>query len=281
MQPMPILPAEMARDVAAPGVSPAALAARRRNDTLRRWLTSPLAACVAVGLVWQLATLAFHIPTRYLPSLSQVLTDAWTIRVDLGAAFGRTLLETVLGFVAGSCLGVAFGVLFAYVRSLERSLFPLFVIAQTMPVVAFGALVVIWFGNTLLAKVVMALFLSFFPVTVNTLRGLRAVDPSRIGLMRSFGAAGPTLFIKLALPSALPQIVVGLRVAVSLALIGSIVGEWFGETVGLGVMLLQATYTEDMVRIWTSILACGVMGSGLYWMLATVERRYVWWRTAN
>jgi NitT/TauT family transport system permease protein len=249
--------------------------------TLKRWLSSPLAAIIAIGLVWQALTVALNIPTRYLPPLSHVFADAWSVRDALAAAFGRTLLETVLGFAAGSILGVAFGVMFAYVRTLERSLFPLFVVAQTMPVVAFGALVVMWFGNTLLAKVVMALFLSFFPVTVNTLRGLRAVDPSRIGLMRSFGASNATLFAKLALPSAAPQIVVGLRVAISLALIGSIVGEWFGETVGLGVMLLQATYTEDMVRIWTTIVSCGVMGSGLYWILAIVETRFVWWKAAN
>ena len=248
------------------------------------WMRSQAATTcftvIVLAFTWQFGTLLFHVSPRYLPALSAVALDAWSIHDALSASFGRTLLETVLGFVGGALLGGVFGITFAYVRTLERSVFPIFVVSQTMPVVAFGALIVIWFGNTLLAKVVMALFLSFFPVTVNTLRGLRAVDPSQIDLMRSFGAKGWTLFMKLALPSALPQIMVGLRVAIALSLIGSIVGEWFVETVGLGVMLLQAMYTEDMVRLWTTIVACGVMGSGLYGVISAIERRVVWWHSS-
>jgi NitT/TauT family transport system permease protein len=248
---------------------------------LTGFLRSPLASMIALALLWEFATIAFAVPRRTLPPPSAVFADAWTVRADLLASFGRTLLETLLGFIAGSLLGCLSGITFAYVRTLERSVFPLFVISQSMPVVAFGALVVIWFGNTLLAKVVMALFLSFLPVTVNTLRGLKGVDPQRIGLMRSFGARGFTLFAKLAWPWALPQVMVGLKVAISLSLIGSIVGEWFGETIGLGVMLLQAMYTEDMTRLWTVIVACGLMGSALYGLISLIERRLVWWRSAS
>jgi NitT/TauT family transport system permease protein len=79
---------------------------------------------------------------------------------------------------------------------MERSVFPLFVVSQTVPVVAFGALIVIWFGNSLLAKVMTAFFLTFFPVTVNMLRGLKSCDPQRIALMRSFGAGGLVMFFQ-------------------------------------------------------------------------------------
>jgi NitT/TauT family transport system permease protein len=266
---------------ARPGSGAATARQGRQRRLLLGFLRSPLASTIALALLWEFGTIAFAVPKRIMPPLSAVFADAWTVRADLLASFGRTLLETVLGFIAGSLLGCLFGITFAYVRTLERSVFPLFVISQSMPVVAFGALVVIWFGNTLLAKVMMALFLSFLPVTVNTLRGLKSIDPQRIGLMRSFGARGFTLFAKLAWPWALPQIMVGLKVAISLSLIGSIVGEWFGETVGLGVMLLQAMYSEDMTRLWTVIVACGLMGSALYGFISLIERRLVWWRSAS
>jgi NitT/TauT family transport system permease protein len=274
---------DLAQKALPAGPRSGAVAAKRgwQRRFLTGFLRSPFASMIALALLWEFATIAFAVPRRTLPPLSAVFADAWAVRADLLASFGRTLLETLLGFIAGSLLGCLSGITFAYVRTLERSVFPLFVISQSMPVVAFGALVVIWFGNTLLAKVVMALFLSFLPVTVNTLRGLKGVDPQRIGLMRSFGARGFTLFAKLAWPWALPQVMVGLKVAISLSLIGSIVGEWFGETVGLGVMLLQAMYADDMTRLWTVIVACGLMGSTLYGLISLIERRLVWWRSAS
>jgi NitT/TauT family transport system permease protein len=122
------------------------------------------------------------------------------------------------------------------------------------------------------------MYLAFFPVTVNTLRGLQETDPQRLALMRSFGASPAQLFFKLKLPTALPTIMVGLKVAVSLSLAGAIVGEWFGDTVGLGVMLLQALYFEQVPRLWALIIASATMGALLYGGVALLERRLVWWR---
>ena len=240
--------------------------------------SSKLAAPVAVIAVWLVAVPLFSIKARYLPALPAVLKDAWSVWPALAAGFWHTLVETVLGFLAGSAFGILCGVAFATVRIIERALFPIAVALQTIPVIAFGAIVVIWFGNTILAKVVIAFFLTFFPVAVNTLRGLQGCDPQRIALMRSFGASAGQIFRVLALPTALPGIMVGLRLGVSLSLAGAIVGEWFGDTVGLGVMLLQALYFEQVPRVWVLIIACGIMGTLLYGGLAAAERRFVWWR---
>ncbi|WP_221947141.1 ABC transporter permease [Rhizobium laguerreae] len=220
----------------------------------------------------------FRIEPRYLPALQVVFADGVSVWRDLVAGFTRTLLETLIGFLLGAALGIAFGITFAYVRTAERAFFPIFVALQTVPVIAFGAIVVIWFGNTILSKIVIALYLTFFPVAVNTLRGLQSVDPQRMALMRSFGASGAQLFFKLALPTALPTIMVGLKLGVSLGLAGAIVGEWFGDTVGLGVMLLQSLYFEQVPRMWVLIIASGLLGTALYGALALLERRYVWWR---
>jgi NitT/TauT family transport system permease protein len=246
--------------------------------TAGRILRSPAGTAALVALVWLICVPLFKVEPRYLPALPVVARDGWSVFPDLLAGFWRTFVETVFGFALGAAFGVAFGVLFAYVKAMERAIFPIFVALQTIPVIAFGAIVVIWFGNTILAKVVIALYLAFFPVAVNTLRGLQASDPQRIALMRSFGASRLQLFLKLALPSAMPTIMVGLKLAVSLSLAGAIVGEWFGDTVGLGVMLLQALYFEQVPRIWVLVVACGFLGTLLYGALALIERRYVWWR---
>jgi len=256
----------------------ASATARGAASGARAFLRSPLFAALALALVWELAVQALKISPRYLPALSAVLRDAWSVWPQLLASFNRTLLETLLGFATGATFGCLCGITFSYVRLMERAVFPLFVISQTVPVVAFGALIVIWFGNSLLAKVVTAFFLTFFPVTVNTLHGLASCDPQRIALMRSFGARGPSMFFKLALPSALPQILVGLRLGIGLSLVGSIVGEWFGETLGLGVMLIEAMNSDQIVRIWVVIVACGLMVALLYSVLTLIERKVIWWR---
>jgi NitT/TauT family transport system permease protein len=241
-------------------------------------LRSPVPMLVVLALAWWFLAPALKVEPRYLPPLAAVIADARSVWPDLLAGFGRTLLETVIGFVLGGALGVAAGIAFAHWRWLERGVFPIFVALQSVPVIAFGAIVVIWLGNTISSKVVIALYLAFFPVAVNTLRGLNEADPQRIGLMRSFGASARQLFFKLKLPTAMPTIMIGLKVGMSLSLAGAIVGEWFGDTVGLGVMLLQALYFEQVPRLWVLILTCGGLGAALYAVAEATERRFVWWR---
>jgi NitT/TauT family transport system permease protein len=233
-----------------------------------------LAVCL---VVWELLARGIGTSAAILPPISAIALDAAANHEALLRGVLRTLSETALGFVAGALFGFCAGAVFAESRPLERLLFPVFIVSQTIPVVAFGALVVIWFGNGILSKVVIAFYLTFFPVTVNTHRGLLAVDPQHINLLRSFGASRWKLFWVLRFPSALPSIAAALLLGVSLSLVGAIVGEWFGDTVGLGILLVQAMYAENMPRLWAIVFACGILGATLYWALAAVQRRFVWW----
>ncbi|WP_424135668.1 ABC transporter permease [Roseomonas chloroacetimidivorans] len=229
------------------------------------------------ALVWEGAVIALGIRPHILPRLSTILSAIAAAPGAYGAGFLRTLAETLIGFAAGGIVGVLNGVLFFRAAVLRDLLFPIFVVSQTIPVIAFGALVVLWFGNTLLAKAVIAFYLTFFPVTVNTLLGLQSVDPRQTALLRSFGANGRQQMLRLQLPMALPQIFVALRLAASLSLVGAIVGEWFGDTTGLGVLLLQAMYNENVVGLWAAILCAAVLGTGFYALVALAERRIVFW----
>lgn len=227
--------------------------------------------------VWEGSVVAFSIRPDYLPRLSTILSTIAATPEAYAAGFLRTLTETLIGFAAGALVGVLNGVVFLRAPILRDMLFPIFVVSQTIPVIAFGALVVLWFGNTLMAKAVIAFYLTFFPVTVNTLLGLQSVDVRQIALLRSFGASGRQVMLRLLLPSALPQIFVALRLAASLSLVGAIVGEWFGDTTGIGVILLQAMYTENIPVLWAAILCAAVLGTGFYAVVALAERRLVFW----
>ena len=251
-----------------------------RRTTLPGWLQKMarlLLGLVIAALVWEAAVRLLRINPYYLPRLSTILAAMAATPRAYVDGFVRTLAETLIGFAAGGGFGVLIGIVFFRLRALREMIFPIFVVSQTIPVIAFGALVVLWFGNTLLAKAVIAFYLTFFTVTVNTLLGLESVDPRQVALMRSFGASQRQVLLRLQLPTALPHIFVALRLASSLSLVGAIVGEWFGDTTGLGVLLLQAMFTENVVATWGALLAAALLGTGFYAVVAAAERRLVFW----
>ncbi|WP_149536254.1 ABC transporter permease [Siccirubricoccus phaeus] len=244
------------------------------------WRTLPRLAAplLLIALLWEGAVLGFGISPFYLPPLRQVLGAIAALWPAYQSAFLVTLAEATAGFAMGALVGIAGGIAFAHLPRLRRMVLPLFVVSQTVPVIAFGAIVVLWFGNTLAAKAAIAFYLTFFPVTVNTLAGIEAVDPRQVALLRSFGAGSRELLWKLRLPAALPRIFTALRLSAPLALAGAIVGEWFGATQGVGAMLLAALFNEQVVAIWAAILAAAAVGSALFALVALAERALVFWR---
>lgn len=237
----------------------------------------PVLWLVAALVAIETAVVVFGIRSYYLPRPSAIASTIMATPGAYLAGLWRTFLETVLGFVAGSLFGVATAVVFHRWQTLRELFFPLFIVSQTIPVIAFGAVVVLWFGNTLFAKAVISFYISFLPVTVNTLLGFSAVDSRQVQLMRSFGAQDVQILRRLYLPAALPQLFVALKLASSLALVGAIVGEWFGDTTGLGVLLLQAMYNENVTGIWATIVVSACLGMGLYGAVSYAERRIVFW----
>ncbi|MFP5077971.1 ABC transporter permease [Rhizobium sp. YIM 134829] len=235
---------------------------------------------LGIGLLAiEVLVMAFGIRPFYVPSPSAIAANIAATPGAYLAGLWRTFLETALGFVAGSLFGVAIAIVFHRWTALRELFFPLFIVSQTIPVIAFGAVVVLWFGNTLFAKAAISFYVSFLPVTVNAILGFSSVDPKQVELMRSFGASDGQILRRLHLPAALPQIFVALKLASSLALVGAIVGEWFGDTTGLGVLLLQAMYNENVVGIWATIVVSACLGTGLHGAVSYAERRIVFWGT--
>jgi NitT/TauT family transport system permease protein len=245
---------------------------------MRTGLGGQFAALIGLLVLWEVGVRVFGVAPHNMPTASAVFRDMAGNMDLIGRGVVRTLSETIIGFVIGAAIGFGFGSAFAVSRTLERLLFPLFIVSQAIPVIAFGALVVMWLGNGIWSKVAIAMYLTAFPVTVNTCRGMQAVDPQRVALLRSFGAGPWTLFWRLRVPYALPSIAAALKLGISLGLIGAIVGEWFGDTVGLGIMLLQAMYNENLPRMWALILVCGAIGILLYAAFEAIERRWIWWK---
>lgn len=237
-----------------------------------------VASVLAMLFLWQATVAVFGISPDKLPAPSIILATIWRQRATFAAATGTTLEEALLGLVAGTVIGVGSGILLWRFRLLQLMFLPYLVAAQAVPIIAFGAIIIMWFGNGVSSKVAIAVYLSFFPVVVNTLLGIRSVDPGEISLLRSFGAQPRVILFKLQLPAALPSIFTAVRVGASLALVGAIVGEWFGATRGLGVILLAAMFDYQVPQLWAGILLTGLAGTALYAGVVLLQRSVAWWQ---
>lgn len=223
-------------------------------------------------VIWEVAIRWLDVADYILPPPSRILVKLWgSLPLLLGHA-GVTLTEAVLGFLLGATTGITVALAMARSRTIERALSPLVISSQTFPKEALAPIFVIWFGFGIAPKVIIAGLISFFPVVVNTTRGLISVDPLILDLMRSLSATPRQVFTKVRLPNAVPYIFAALKMCVTLSVIGAVVGEFVGASAGLGhlVRLANSELATDLV--FAALIVLGTMGTGLYLIVESIER---------
>jgi NitT/TauT family transport system permease protein len=253
----------------------------------RRWLSS-LAVAGTLVLLWEGSKAFFEIPRYKLPHIHEILAEfareggdgtPWLLIMAHNAA--HTALEALIGFGLGTATGLVLAVVFARFRLLERGLLPYVMVSQTVPILAIAPMVVVWLGTSWLSKAIIAAYLTFFPVTVNMLRGLRAVDPDALALMRALAATPRQVFLKLRLPASLPYLFTALRISATASVVGAIIGELpVGSRFGMGVVIINAAqyYNWQPANLWAAILVSALLGIAFYHLVAAVERRVVRWQ---
>ena len=254
----------------------------RLTRSVRSWL--PAAIVFATGIVswqWLLPDVA-GIESFLLPRFSDVMDALWTERDALRTGAWITFKEALFGLLLGSVTGIAGGLALARWRALGGALMPYFIAANAVPVIAFAPVTNAWFGTlSPWSKIVIAAVLCFFPVLVNTLRGLQSVQPEQIELMQSYAAGGFETFRRVRFPTALPYIFTSLKVASVLAMIGAVVGEYFGGSFNaLGVLIRSRAQILDFDSAWAAIVVACVFGIGFYAAVAVAERLVVRWAPA-
>ncbi len=222
--------------------------------------------------VWEVAVVAFEIADFILPRPTRILAKLWSSFPLLLRHAQVTLTEAVLGFLLGATTGITVALAMASSRTVERALSPLVISSQTFPKEALAPVFVVWFGFGIVPKVIIAGLISFFPVAVNTTRGLITVDPLILDLMRSLSATPRQVFLKVRFPNAVPYIFAALKMCVTLSVIGAVVGEFVGASAGLGhlVRLANSELATDLV--FAALVTLGAMGTGLYLIIEGIER---------
>jgi NitT/TauT family transport system permease protein len=258
----------------------------RRLITRDRLLVA--AVFVFVVAAWELYIKVFNVNSVFIPAPAEVweslkhgLSQPLDSRNGYWLHAGYTMTEAIGGFIIGSALGIVVGVGLAESRFLDVALRPYIVAFQSLPKVAVAPLVVVWLGFGMNSKIVITALLCFFPLVINTYTGLKAVDPSRLDLMRSMAASRWQTFRKVSFPGALPYVFAGLDMAVVFSLVGAIVGEFVGAQRGLGVLILQSNFSLDVAGVFAVFIVMSVLGVLLSTIVNMVRVRVVFWESSH
>lgn len=187
-----------------------------------------------------------------------------------------TWREAAIGFLAGGVLGISLAAIFIHSRILERAFVPYVVASQTIPIIALAPMIVFFFGNNVMSVVIITTYLTFFPVTIAMIRGLRSPDPRALELMRSYAASRRTILWKLRLPASLPYLFTALKITATASIVGAIIGEGPGaiqDGLGWSIISFNQQYITDPARLWSAIFVSALLGITFYLVVRLVELR--------
>jgi NitT/TauT family transport system permease protein len=278
-------PAPSGPSAGPPDPPKAAVPAEHERRSLPKWMRPsvwlpPLIAVGVAAVAWQL----YAIHHKYvIPKIQQIFSELGD-RPDFYWRNGlHTLHEALVG--AGCGMGVAFvlSILMFYVKIIERALLPLAVILNVTPIIAVAPALVVAFGFGQTPKYVITSILVFFPFLINSLIGLRSVDPLALDLMKTLNASRTEVLWRLRLPSSLPFLFAGLRICMPLSVIGAVVAEFVaaGESKGLGTLVVTAASLGDLRTIWAAVFGLAVMGIALFVVVVTLQRKVLSWHSSE
>ena len=199
--------------------------------------------------------------------------DATLAEFLVGAAF-YTWREAGLGFIVGALLGLVLATIFVHSRLLERAFVPYVVASQTIPIVALAPMIVFAFGPSVAAVVIIATYLTFFPVTIAMIRGLRSPDPRALELMRSYAASRWAIYRTVRLPASVPYLFTALKIAATASIVGAIIGEGPGgipDGLGRAIINFNQQYITAPEKLWAAILASSLLGISFFLLVRVAE----------
>lgn len=228
-------------------------------------------------VLWEILVEIIKVPAFILPPPH----DLWTALIKKLPILANhsviTFIEAFGGFALSLVLGVGFAISVVYSRHLQNTIYPLIVILYAMPKSAFAPLMVIWVGYGLVAKIAIAFLVAFFPIVVNTVVGLKEVEPELLELARINRGSEWDVFKKIRLPNSLPYMFAGIKVAIVLSVTGAIVAEFVAANEGLGYLVLQANYSLDTAFALVILLTLALLSLGLFWFADFCQRKLAPW----
>lgn len=237
----------------------------------------PLIVFIVILGVWELSTYIFSIKEYILPKPSLIIINLFKEFDTLIPHIQISLLESFLGFVVGSFCGWLLAVAFSFSKTLEQGIYPYAIALKSVPIVALAPLLIVWFGNGILPKILISAIISFFPVVVNVVKGIKSVDSEALDLFCSLSATRKQIFFKLQLYNSMPYLFSALKISSTLSVIGAIVGEFSGADRGLGYLILVSSHRLETIDMFIGIVLSSVMGISFFYLVNIVENLIAPW----
>jgi NitT/TauT family transport system permease protein len=232
-------------------------------------------------LLWELGVRLSGVPNYILPSPSEIAVELASDPLWYARHAVYTIGSCLLGFFLALVIGILAAIGIVYSRILENTLFTLLVSLNSIPKIALAPLFIIWMGTGAISKVAISMLIALFAIVIDTVLGLRSVDPDVLDLTKSMRATPLQVLWKVRFPTALPAMFAGMKVAISLALVGAIAGEFVASQVGLGYAILTAQGMFQTTRVFAAIVLLGVLGTVLFYLVNLVERWVVPWHVSQ
>ncbi len=240
-------------------------------------VVAPIVFALLVLGAWQLYVELSGVSAATLPAPSEIASAGWEQRALLLDNAGVTIVEILLGYGVAIVGGLLLALLIRSSATIERAVYPWLVASQMVPIVAVAPILVLWLGFDLGPKIVVIALVSFFPIAVNAIDGLRAVDPRLLRLTRTMRASAAQQLRHCRIPAALPFVFSGLKIAAALAVIGSVFAEWVGASEGLGHLILVLNNATETATMFAVVGLLAAIGIGLFLLVLLAERLLLPW----
>jgi NitT/TauT family transport system permease protein len=239
-----------------------------------------LSLLIILGL-WEAIVAVFGFPAHLLPrpwAVAISLMTHWEVIADNSY---HTIIAVLAGYVLAIVFAIPLAILIVLSPQAERLLYPPLVATQSIPKIALAPLFIVWFGFGVETKISVAFLICFFPIVVDTIVGLRSIDPALIQLARSMGAPPLRVFLKLRLPGALPSMFGGLKVASALAVVGALTGEYIASDAGLGYILLSASGEMNTSLLFGVLIVLSVLAMVFFYAIEILEKLLIPWHVSQ
>ncbi|WP_125152093.1 ABC transporter permease [Clostridium rectalis] len=240
--------------------------------------TSSIVVSSVFFIIWE--GVARYINASYiLPSPSKILEKIWMLKEPLFEVhLPATLMVTFLGLFISIFLGVVLAIAMSFNEKIERTMYPIVVITQTIPITALAPIFVLWFGYSIWSKVLVTILMTFFPITINVYDGLRSNKKDIEELLITYGATKIQIFLKLKFPSALPYFFSALKISLPLSVIGAAISEWLGSQSGLGYFSKRMMTQLDGAGVFAPIVILSFIALIFVWIINILENKIIKWR---
>ncbi|MCG9480056.1 MAG: ABC transporter permease [Actinomycetia bacterium] len=233
---------------------------------------------VAILAVWEMLSRLGVFPPFILPPPSSIVISLFTDFKSMQLDILVTLYEAFAGFIIAIVLSFLIAVLMDALRAFKKTIYPLLIISQTIPIIIIAPLFIIWFGYGYTPKLIIVILICFFPITISLMQSLSGVDNELIDLLRSMGSGRLQIYRYVKLPASMPGFFSGLKIAATYSIMGATIGEWVGGKDGLGVYMIRAKQSFATDRVFAAILVITILSILLLKFIELIERRTMPWK---